>query len=161
MSRFLRLCSSLLDAFCVETWIWRGHSAVLLLALVPDDRIPSSKGLSSSDAVLSSSSSCLTSPTVPLSCYLSHCCLTEEKKKRHLRDLPNFPRYTSLVACIWRKLSTLRPRVNHCSACLLRLEAKNIFAFLSADLKLTCQLSLHFSSSIWGTERLRKIKLDL
>lgn len=95
MSRFLRLCSSLLDAFCVETWIWRGHSAVLLLALVPDDRIPSSKGLSSSDAVLSSSSSCLTSPTVPLSCYLSHCCLTEEKKKRHLRDLPNFPRYTS------------------------------------------------------------------
>lgn len=170
MSRFLRLCSSLLDAFCVETWIWRGHSAVLLLALVPDDRIPSSKGLSSSDAVLSSSSSCLTSPTVPLSCYLSHCCLTEEKKKDTWEICPtsqgtqaiNFSlKSRSLVACIWRKLSTLRPRVNHCSACLLRLEAKNIFAFLSADLKLTCQLSLHFSSSIWGTERLRKIKLDL
>lgn len=96
MPWLLRLCSSpLLDAFCLETWNWRCHSTVLLLVLLLDNRIPSCRVLHSSDEVLSSISSFLISPTVPLSCYLSQCCLTKGKKKGYLRDLSNFPRYIS------------------------------------------------------------------
>lgn len=98
MSRFLRLCRLcgvlLLDAFCVETWSWRGHSAVLLLALLPDDRSPPPRGSAprmQSWAVVPPVSH---HPLCP--CRVTcHSAVSPRKKKRHLRDLPNFPRYIS------------------------------------------------------------------